>query len=74
MSEKTEIRLNGTYKHRSGMTYRVDELLHDATGYESSGRVTPAVLYTQLGDGSFPKGTRWTRSQEDFRKNFELLK
>ena len=57
----------------------------DATGYEQTGEVRwvllsdPIIreltqrmaLYVQLDSGSFPKGTEWTREEQDFINNFE---
>ena len=67
------INVGGTYRHRSGIEYQVEKLLLDATGFESSGNLTPSVLYTQLQDGKFSKGTQYVRSVEDFLRNFEYL-
>jgi len=75
--ERRGIVIGGTYVHKpSGGTYRVDNLIHDATGYETSGKVKihGTVLYSQLHEGEFPKGTQWTRAIEDFLRAFKQAK
>ena len=63
------------YKHSSGTTYRIDELLFSADGYEQSGSLTEVVIYTQLEDGKvMPAGTRYSRSTTNFLENFVLMK
>lgn len=73
MEQRNDVVIGGIYRHESGIKYRVDKLLLDATGFESSDNLTDYVLYTQLQDGKFPKGTQWVRSKEDFLKHFEYL-
>jgi len=69
-----EIKVGEIYKHSSGTTYRVDELLLSADGYEQSGSLSEVVVYTQLEDGKvMPAGTRYTRSTNNFLENFVLL-
>ena len=68
-----EVQIGEIYKHVEGLTYRVDELISDATGYEESGKVSQSVLYTQLDAGSYPVGTKWVRDSQDFFDNFELV-
>lgn len=69
------IKVREIYRHPSGTTYRVDELLWSAEGYEESGLLPEAVVYTQLQDGEImPTGTRYTRTVTNFLNNFELIK
>ena len=66
------IKVGEIYKHSSGTTYRIDELLWSADGYEESSILPEAVIYTQLEDGEImPIGTRYTRTVTNFLKNFE---
>ncbi len=74
MEPKDEIVVGETYRHESGIEYRVDKLLLDATGFEYSGNLRNYVLYTQLSDGKFSEGTQWVRSREDFLRHFKYLK
>lgn len=66
------INVGQIYKHPSGTTYRVDELLLSAEGYEETGALPQSVIYTQLQSGGYPAGTRYTRTVENFLRNFEL--
>jgi hypothetical protein len=63
-----EVKLDTEYTHTpSGGRYRTIELLPDATGYESTGKVGESVRYTQLDKGEkYPAGTVWVRSTKDF--------
>lgn len=66
-----EVVVQGVYRHPSGTTYRVDDLLIDTTGYEERHDLTrKVVLYTQLDKGEYPAGSRWVRSVEDFLSVF----
>lgn len=69
-----EIKLDTVYKHTpSGGKYRTIELLHDATGYESTGEVEESVRYRQITQGEkFPAGTVWVRRTEDFLGTTEV--
>jgi hypothetical protein len=60
--------IGGIYDHVSGSTsYRVDEVLTRAEGYETGEPLTQDVIYTQLNDGEInPAGTRYTRSLGQF--------
>lgn len=63
-----EIVIGGVYDHVSGSTsYRVDGVITRAENYETGGRLTQDVVYTQLDDGEVnPAGTRYTRSLGQF--------
>jgi len=62
------------YRHKGGgLTYRVECILLDATGYESGETPKPFVLYIQLEKGKYPKGTRWVRKLTDFLDNFQIV-
>ena len=68
------IKIGETYKHSSGTTYHIDELIHSAEGYEESGLLPEAVIYTQLENGEvMPAGTRYTRTVSNFLENFVLV-
>ena len=72
---ESNIKVGEIYAHSGGTTYRVDGLLWSAEGYEENGSLPKAVIYTQLEDGEImPAGTRYTRSEINFLKNFVLLK
>lgn len=63
---KGETRVGDIYKHPSGIRYQVDKVLFNATNYEKTSKLSKVVLYTQLDDGKYSKGTQWVRSEEDF--------
>jgi hypothetical protein len=68
-----EVLENLVYIHDEGqLRYRVEELLLNLTGYERLHNLgSKAVVYSQLEDGElFPEGTRYVRSEEDFKANF----
>lgn len=68
------MKVGEVYRHSSGTTYRVDELLRSAEDYENTGELPEAVVYTQLQEGEvMPAGTRYTRTVVDFMANFVLL-
>jgi len=72
--EKRTIKVGEIYKHSSGTTYRINEILWSADGYEESGLLPEAIIYTQLENGkAMPAGTRYTRTATNFLKNFELI-
>jgi len=56
--------------------YRIIEVIDNATGYESSGKIAdPIVMYVQEYDGQVArKGKRWARDLQDFFKNFVIGK
>ena len=66
---------NMTVRHDDGLTYRVDQLVHSADGYEEAGVLSGSirVIYTQLEQGSHPAGMQWDRDSEEFRKFFTPL-
>lgn len=63
-----------TYRHKAGLLYRAEEVVLDATGYESGVQPHRIVVYTQLDPGDYPAGTRWVREEADFLKHFQLIK
>jgi hypothetical protein len=65
------VQVGETYRHNSGTTYRIDEMLFSAENYETTSELPEAVIYTQLQDGEVkPAGTRYVRTLNDFLKNF----
>ena len=68
--DNNKVIIDSTYKHKSGIVYRVKSILLDATGYEKTGKISKVVLYVQLNDGKFPSGTEWISSESDFLRNF----
>lgn len=67
-SEQLEV--GAIYEHESGIQYRLDKIILNATNYESGKTPEEFVLYTQLKDGHFPAGTQWTRERSDFANHF----
>lgn len=76
--------MGAVYRHCEGLSYRVLQLVPDATGYETTRSVQGStVIYEQLENGKFPAGTVWARSEADFlgqtmvegkpKETFELL-
>lgn len=59
------------YTHIKLGKFRVDEIILDASGYEAGEKPRPMVVYTQLGEGQYPPGTKWVKSLEEFRNTFE---
>ncbi len=57
-----------------GIRYRVDGFAYDATGYRETGELVSSVRYTQLDDGGYPAGTRYSRAQREFEEQFSLEK
>jgi hypothetical protein len=65
------VKVGEIYQHSSGTTYKVDEILLSAENYEATSELPEAVVYIQLQDGEImPAGTRYTRTLDDFLKNF----
>ncbi|MEK6963425.1 MAG: hypothetical protein AABX70_03290 [Nanoarchaeota archaeon] len=65
--------IGGIYNSPSGVRYQVDKMVLNATGYEKNSSLIKTILYTQLDNGKYLKGTQWVRSEEDFLKVFELI-
>lgn len=68
-----EVLKSGVYTHdEGGLSYQVDDVVPDLTGYESTHDLSnSAVIYTQLDNGEInPAGTIYVRSEEDFKENF----
>lgn len=68
-----EVLKSEVYTHdESGLSYRVEDVLLDLTGYESTHDLgSYAVLYSQLEDGEIkPAGTMYVRAEEDFKEQF----
>lgn len=61
-------------RHDEGLTYRVDDVRQDTTGYEQTHLLGDRVVnYTQLDQGSFPPGTLWSKDEEGFRMHFTVV-
>ena len=69
-----QLQENKINKNLSGIKYKINNILLDATGYEEGIEPKKTILYTQLDAGKFPVGTLWVREEQDFKNNFELLK
>ena len=69
--ENTPIVPAMTVKHDEGLRYQVDDIRQSTEGYEHSHELGGMVVnYTQLEDGSYPAGTKWSKSEDGFRKFF----
>jgi|GEM_PF-2709995 len=60
-------------RHDAGLTYRIDGVRLDTTGYEETHAIGRAVLYTQLEDGELPAGTEYVKNEIGFRRHFTLV-
>ena len=80
-----DILIGEIYRHIDWPRYRVDEILPDATWYETTWKIWKSVKYEQLEAwGAYPSWTIWVRRVEDFldtveidgqpRKIFEFIK
>lgn len=69
--EKDPVIPGMTVRHDEGLLYRVDDIRQSTTGYESTHELGGLVVnYTQLEEGSFPPGTKWSKDEEGFRAHF----
>jgi hypothetical protein len=61
-------------RHDEGLLYRVDELRQSTIDYESTHTLGGMVVgYTQLEQGSFPPGTKWSKDEAGFREHFTVV-
>jgi len=59
--------------HDEGLRYEVEDTRLSTNGYEKTHQLGAKVVnYTQLEDGSFPAGTKWSKDEEGFREAFTL--
>jgi hypothetical protein len=62
-----------TVRHDEGLLYRVDDMRQSTGGYEQTHTLGGNVVnYTQLEQGSFPPGTKWSKDEEGFRTYFTI--
>ena len=68
------IEIGSMWRHPDRTTYRVDSLRLDATDYETTGILSPAVGYTQLETGKKKQAGQWySRDLENFLDVFTLV-
>ena len=61
-------------RHDEGLTYRVDDVRTSTTGYETAHTLGGCVVnYTQIDQGSYPPGTKWSKDEAGFRMYFTLI-
>ncbi|EKD57510.1 MAG: hypothetical protein ACD_57C00259G0004 [uncultured bacterium] len=75
MPERSEIIIGGIYQHsgRRDHQYEVMGVYPDASYFEETRETAgETVVYRQLYDGGFPKGTIWTREAGDFCSTTEV--
>jgi hypothetical protein len=60
-----------TVIHDGGLRYQVDDVRQSTEDYERTHELGGMVVnYTQLEDGTYPAGTKWSKSEEGFRRFF----
>lgn len=60
-----------TVRHDAGLRYQVDDVRQSTEGYEHSHELGGMVVnYTQLEEGGYPAGTKWSKGEEGFRQFF----
>jgi hypothetical protein len=57
--------------HDEGLHYQVEDTRRSTNDYEKTHQLGGTVVnYTQLEDGSFPAGTKWSKDEAGFREFF----
>lgn len=60
-----------TVVHDEGLHYQVEDVRQSTNGYEVTHELGGMVVnYTQLEDGSYPAGTKWSKDESSFRQFF----
>lgn len=61
-------------QHDEGLLYKVEDIRKSTVDYEKDHKLNGLVVnYTQLEQGSFPAGTKWSKDEDGFRKYFTVV-
>lgn len=61
-------------RHDGGLLYKVDDSRRCTDGYETTHQIGGIVVnYTQLQAGTYPEGTKWSKSEDEFRAYFTVV-
>jgi hypothetical protein len=73
INKDTEIKNGMTVRHDEGLRYQVEDVRQSTDDYEATHELGGMVVnYTQLEDGSYPAGTKWSKDEAKFRQFFTL--
>jgi hypothetical protein len=69
--DKVPILAGTRMRHDEGLLYQVDDVRQSTIGYEASHELGGMVVnYTQLENGDYPLGSRWSKDENGFRAHF----
>ena len=74
IAKKQPIKPGMIVRHDEGLLYRVDDVRQNTSNYEQAHTLDETVVinYTQLEQGSFPPGTKWSKDEAGFRAHFTI--